>query len=278
MRNLTKILVITLLTIGCATVPITGRKQLALVPNSQILPMSYSSYRDVMKDSKLSGNQEQTQQVKKVGRNIQLAVEAFMAQNNMSDELEGYAWEFNLIDENTINAWCMPGGKVAFYTGIMPVCGDESGVAVVMGHEVAHAIANHGGERMSQGLMQQLGGVALAVAIQDKPEQTQMLYYTAYAIGSTFGAMLPYSRLHESEADKLGLIFMAMAGYDPHAAPKFWERMDDMAGSAPVPEWMSTHPSHETRIENLNAYMPNAMKYYKKQIKSNDIPVKFKKY
>jgi predicted Zn-dependent protease len=127
---------------------------------------------------------------------------------------------------------------------------------------------------MSQGLIQQLGGVALAVAVRNEPEQTQALYYSAYAIGSTFGAMLPFSRLHESEADKLGLIFMAMAGYDPHEAPKFWQRMDAMPGSQPAPEWMSTHPSHETRIEDLNAYMPHAMKYYKKQTKASQTPVR----
>jgi predicted Zn-dependent protease len=248
--------------LGCATVPITGRKQLALIPNSQILPLSYSSYQDVLKQSKLSTNQEQVNMVKSVGKKIQGAVERFMTQNNMADELEGYEWEFNLIEDEQLNAWCMPGGKVAFYTGILPVCQDEKGVAVVMGHEVAHAIANHGGERMSQGLMQQLGGVALAVAVKDKPEETQALFFTAYGIGSTLGAILPYSRLHESEADKLGLIFMAMAGYDPHEAPEFWKRMQVAAGSPPVPEWMSTHPSPENRIEALNAYMGKAMKYY----------------
>jgi len=155
----------------------------------------------------------------------------------------------------------MPGGKVAFYTGILPVCQDEKGIAVVMGHEVAHAVANHGRERLSQGMLQQLGGVAVAVAVKDEPEQMQALYYTAYAIGSTYGAMLPYSRLHESEADKLGLIFMAMAGYDPHEAPVFWERMAAAGGQQP-PEFFSTHPSHEHRIKDLNSYMSTAMKYY----------------
>lgn len=263
-----------MLAAGCSTVPITGRKQLALVPDSQLLPLSFSSYKEVISQSKLSNNQEQTELVKKVGKRIQVAVESFMNQHNMTGELEGYAWEFNLIEDKTVNAWCMPGGKVAFYSGIMPICQDEAGVAVVMGHEVAHAIANHGGERMSQGLIQQLGGVALAVAIRNEPEETQMLYYSAYAIGSTYGAMLPFSRLHESEADKLGLVFMAMAGYDPHEAPKFWQRMDQLAGQSQPPQWMSTHPSHDSRIENLNAYMPTAMSYYKKEQKKNDIPFK----
>lgn len=276
MKKYIQIALIAIILAGCATVPLTGRKQLSVIPNSQLLPLSYSSYQDVLKESKLSTNQQQVAQVKNVGRNIQQAVENFMAKNDLSDKLKGYEWEFNLIEENTINAWCMPGGKVAFYTGIMLVCQDDAGVAVVMGHEIAHAIANHGSERMSQGLMQQLGGVALSVAIKDKPEETQALFYTAYGIGTTYGAMLPYSRLHETEADKLGLIFMAMAGYDPREAPKFWERMDAITGSPPMPEWMSTHPSHESRIENLNEFMPEAMKYYDPTGSSNAKPPRIK--
>jgi len=269
MKKTFNILLTLMLLFGCATVPLTGRKQVSLISNSEILPLSYTSYRDVLKESKLSANQEQVNKVKSVGAKIRKAVEDFMAQNNQSDHLKGYAWEFNLIeDDKTINAWCMPGGKVAFYTGILPVCQDEKGIAVVMGHEVAHAIANHGRERLSQGMLQQLGGVAVAVAVKDEPEQMQALYYTAYAIGSTYGAMLPYSRLHESEADKLGLIFMAMAGYDPHEAPIFWERMAKTGGQQP-PEFLSTHPSHEHRIRDLNNYMATAMKYYKKGVKKS---------
>jgi predicted Zn-dependent protease len=254
--------------VGCATVPITGRKQLSMIPNSQILPLSYDSYTNVLKESKLSTNQKQVQMVKTVGKDIQQAVEKFMADNKMSDHLKGYAWEFNLIEEDLVNAWCMPGGKVAFYTGIMPVCEDETGIAVVMGHEIAHAIANHGRERMSQGLIQQAGGVALSVYLAEEPEETQALFYTAYALGSNYGAMLPFSRLHESEADKLGLVFMAMAGYDPKEAPKFWQRMDQMSGGQQPPEWMSTHPSHDTRVNDLNAYLPEALKYYNPSGKS----------
>jgi predicted Zn-dependent protease len=202
--------------------------------------------------------------VKGVGLKIQKAVEEYMAQNNWSGQLEGYAWEFNLIEDDIVNAWCMPGGKVVFYTGIMPICQDETGVAVVMGHEVAHAIANHGAERMSQGLVQQMGGQALSVALSSKPAETQALYNAAYGIASNYGAMLPFSRLHESEADKMGLIFMAMAGFDPQEAPKFWERMQKKSGGAAPPEFLSTHPSHESRIKDLNAQIPEAMKYYKK--------------
>lgn len=264
MRKILLILLIAVFCFDCATVPVTGRKQLSLVSNSEIMPMSFQSYQSVLDSSKLSTNRQQADMIKRVGVKIQEAVEQYMAQNNWSDHLNGYEWEFNLIDEDIVNAWCMPGGKVAFYTGIMPVCIDETGVAVVMGHEVAHAVANHGAERMSQALMQQMGGVALDVAIHDKPNETKQMFGMAYGLASNYGAMLPFSRLHESEADKMGLIFMAMAGYNPEEAPKFWERMAAQSGGAAPPEFMSTHPSHEARISDLNAQIPEAMKYYKK--------------
>jgi predicted Zn-dependent protease len=159
----------------------------------------------------------------------------------------------------------MPGGKVAFYTGIMPVCKDEAGVAVVMGHEIAHAIANHGRERMSQGMLQQLGGTALSVALSESPETTKTIFGSAYGVATSLGAILPFSRLHESEADKMGLIFMAMAGYDPNEAPKFWVRMSEMSKGGSPPEFLSTHPSHERRIAELKEQIPEAMKYYRKK-------------
>ena len=199
--------------------------------------------------------------VKQVGAKIQGAVEKYFADNGMSKHLEGYVWEFNLIESDQANAWCMPGGKVAFYTGILPICQDDTGVAVVMGHEIAHAIAEHGGERMSQEMALQMGGMALSEAVKTKPQETQALFMTAFAVGAQFGAMLPFSRKHESEADHMGLIFMAMAGYDPREAPKFWERMSAGSGGAP-PEFMSTHPSDETRIRQLYDRMPEALEYY----------------
>jgi predicted Zn-dependent protease len=162
-----------------------------------------------------------------------------------------------------VNAWCMPGGKVVVYTGILPVTKNENGLAVVMGHEIAHAIAEHGNERMSQELLRQAGGVALTVALKDNPEETRNLWLAAYGLGSEVGVMLPFSRLHESEADHLGLIFMAMAGYDPREAPDFWTRMAEAGGQKP-PEFLSTHPSDETRISSLNNWMPEALKYYNK--------------
>jgi predicted Zn-dependent protease len=201
--------------------------------------------------------------IKSVGQKIQHAVEQYMAENDLSDRLKDYKWEFNLIESPEINAWCMPGGKVVVYTGILPITQNEGGLAVVMGHEIAHAIAKHGDERMSQGLVTSLGGLALDTALKDKPEQTKQLWMTAYGVGAQFGVMLPYSRLHESEADHLGLIFMALAGYDPHIAVDFWQRMAKQGGAKP-PEFVSTHPSDEKRIREIQAEIPEAMKYYKK--------------
>jgi predicted Zn-dependent protease len=248
---------------GCATVPISGRKQLALISNEDVLPMSYQQYDVLIKESELSNNKEWSDMVKRAGANIQKAVEQYMQDNNYTDHLEGYEWEFNLIVSETVNAWCMPGGKVAFYTGIMPICADETGVAVVMGHEVAHAVANHGRERMSESLVANglLGG--LSAAIGQNPTLTQEILLQSAGVGTELG-MLSFSRKHESEADKIGLIFMAMAGYDPSAAPKFWERMAANNDGELPPEFMSTHPHPENRIEALEAEVPNAMKYYRK--------------
>ena len=254
-------LVILLVLAACATVPITGRRQLSLVPGGEMLAMSYQQYSEVIQTSELSRDAEATAMVQRVGRRIQGAVERYMAEQGLADRLKGYAWEFNLIESDQVNAWCMPGGKVAFYTGILPICGDEAGVAVVMGHEVAHAVAEHGNERVSQGLLTQFGGLALGEALSNKPEQTQTLWMTAFAVGAQFGALLPYSRLQESEADHLGLIFMAMAGYDPREAPSFWQRMSAAGGVAP-PEFMSTHPSDATRIRKLNESMPEALRHF----------------
>lgn len=251
-----------LIAVGCATVAVTGRQQLSLVKNEEIMPLVEQQYDSIIRYSKLSGDPQQTALIKEVGRKIRKAVEQYMAETNATSELAGFNWEFNLIDDpNTVNAWCMPGGKVAFYTGIMPICKDEAGVAVVMGHEVAHAIANHGRERMSQGLVANGLVGTFAMAMGENPNLTKQLMLQAFGIGAQV-QMLKFSRTHESEADKIGLIFMAMAGYDPQEAPKFWERMSGLGGGQP-PEWLSTHPSHSTRIADLNAAMPEALKYYK---------------
>jgi len=249
---------------ACAQVPVTGRSQLNLVSNAEIIPMATQQYREVIAKGPLSTDHQQTSMVKTVGGKIQYAVEKFMAEKGWSSELQGFAWEFNLIDDpKTANAWCMPGGKVAFYTGIMPICMNEAGVAVVMGHEVAHAIANHGRERMSQGLVQQLGMETLSAAMGANPTLTSQIFMQSVGVGSQIG-MLKFSRTHESEADRIGLIFMAIAGYDPHEAIKFWERMSAEGTGQKPPQWLSTHPSDETRISDLNKAMPEALKYYKK--------------
>ena len=246
----------------CATVPVTGRRQLNIIPGSTMLSMSLQQYDEFLKSSELSKNQQQTQMVKRVGARIQKAVERYFTERNMAAELNNYAWEFNLVESKEANAWCMPGGKVVVYTGILPITKDDTGLAVVMGHEIAHAIAGHGNERMSQGLLAELGGVALMKALEQKPEQTRQLWMTAFGTGAQYGVLLPFSRLQESEADHLGLVFMAMAGYDPNRAVDFWQRMASMKEGQAPPEFMSTHPSDATRIEKIRAEIPEAMKYY----------------
>jgi predicted Zn-dependent protease len=200
--------------------------------------------------------------VKRVGERIAAAVEEYFKEKGMVQKMKNYRWEFNLVESPEVNAWCMPGGKVVVYSGLLPVARNEAGLAVVMGHEIAHAIAHHGNERMSQQLMAQLGGMALSEALKTKPQETQQLWMTAYGVGAQYGVLLPYSRLQESEADHLGLIFMAMAGYDPHEALSFWERMATASGGEKPPELMSTHPSDQTRIENIKKLLPEIMKKY----------------
>jgi predicted Zn-dependent protease len=258
------LLLVGLLVLSCATVPVTGRRQLNLIPDSQLNSMSFNQYSEFISSHKLSKDKEKTAMVKRVGKRIQGAVERYFASQNMSGHLRDYKWEFNLVEDSLVNAWCMPGGKVVVYTGILPVTRDETGLAVVMGHEIAHAVANHGNERMSQGLIAMTGGLALSKALENKKQETQNLFLAAYGVGVQLGALLPYSRLHESEADHLGLIFMAMAGYDPHGAVDFWRRMAaDKEGGAP-PEFLSTHPSDETRIRKIQEAIPEAMQYYGK--------------
>ncbi|MFA7061951.1 MAG: M48 family metallopeptidase [Pedobacter sp.] len=202
--------------------------------------------------------------VKRVGEKVQKAVEQYFADSGLREHLSDYKWEFNLVEDKQVNAWCMPGGKVVVYTGILPIARTEAGLAVVMGHEIAHAIAEHGNERMSQGLIAQLGGVALSTALSTKTAATQQLWMTVYGVGAQYGAILPYGRLQESEADHLGLIFMAMAGYDPHEAVPFWERMAAQKGGKAPPEFLSTHPADATRIENIKRLIPKAMEQYEK--------------
>ncbi len=250
--------------IACSTVPITGRKSLNLIPAGTMQSMSYQEYSAFLQSNQLSSNSQQVEMVKRVGNGIKGGVERYFAEKGLSADLKGYQWEFNLIESPEVNAWCMPGGKVVVYSGILPVTQSEAGLAVVMGHEIAHAIAEHGNERMTQGLMTQLGGMALSEALANKPAETRALYMTAFGLGAQIGVLLPYSRTHESEADRLGLAFMAMAGYDPNEAVAFWQRMAaGKSGGAP-PEFLSTHPSDQTRIANIQKYMPEALQYYRR--------------
>ena len=253
---------IVLLLIACAVVPVTGRRQLSLIPESQLNAMSFQQYDEFLSSHELSKDRAKTNQVKSVGVKIQHAVEEYFAMKNLSRHLDGYEWDFNLVEDEAINAWCMPGGKVVVYTGLLPVAQSESGLAVVMGHEIAHAIANHGNERMSEGLLAQFGGMALAKALEQKPQQTQDLFLTAYGLGATVGRILPHGRTQESEADHLGLIFMALAGYNPNDAITFWQRMAAAKEGAAPPEFLSTHPSDETRIRKIREAIPEAMGYY----------------
>ncbi len=249
---------------ACVRVPMTGRRQLNLLPESDLVAMSLTEYKNFLNENNVVNSGPNQEAIQRVGDRISSAVETYLESTKYAKRVKNYNWEFNLVQDPTMNAWCMPGGKVVFYTGILPVCESDAGIAVVMGHEIAHAIARHGNERMSQQMAIALGGVALDVAVSDKPEETRNLYNLAYGIGSTVGVMLPYSRLHESEADKLGLMFMAMAGYDPQEAPRFWERMESL-GSLRPPEFLSTHPNPDTRIADLEAQMPKAMELYNKQ-------------
>jgi predicted Zn-dependent protease len=261
-RNVTLALVLTFS--ACSKVPLTGRRQVNLLPESELNAMSLTSYREFLgKNPAESESDPNTQMVKRVGVNIQHAVERFLRDNKLSSRIEGYKWEFNLVNNKEVNAWCMPGGKVVVYSGLLAVTQNETALAVVMGHEIAHAIARHGNERMSQGLAVQAGGQALSVLLAQKAPLTQSIFLQSYGLGSQLG-VLKYSRTHESEADKMGVVFMAMAGYDPQESIPFWQRMAKAGGGSKPPEILSTHPSDETRIADLKKFMPEALKYYKK--------------
>lgn len=246
---------------GCGSVPITGRKQMLLVSDSEVMTLSLQQYDEFMKTAPISTDKANTALVQKVGREIANAVETYLAANGMGDMNSSFAWEFNLVKSNDVNAFCMPGGKIVVYEGILPVTKDATGLAVVIGHEVAHAIAKHSNERMSQQMMTQYGSQALSLVTSKSSAATQQIASTVFGLGSQYGVLLPYSRKQELEADELGMIFMAMAGYDPSQASAFWQRMS-AAGGASVPEFQSTHPSDATRVKKIEEALPKAMQYY----------------
>lgn len=248
---------------SCTQNLVTGRKQLDLVSETQLQNMATQQYQTFLSENKVvdASSNRDAEMVKRVGARIATSITAYYNRSGYTSVLEGYQWEFNLVDNKEVNAWCMPGGKVVVYTGLLPLSQNEAGLAIVIGHEIAHAVAQHGSERMSQALLQQMGGMALELALASKPAETQNLFMTAYGIGSTVGGILPFSRKEETEADKYGLYFSAMAGYNPREAIPFWERMSK-AGGAQQPEFLRTHPSDEKRMAAIKANMPQALKYY----------------
>lgn len=251
-----------LLIYSCATVPLTGRSQLALVSNEEIQPLVDQQYDEVLKEDKVLTNTADGQKVLKVGKRMAAAVESYLVSQGYKELADSFEWEFNLLESDQVNAWCMPGGKVAFYTGIMPLTQTETGIAVVMGHEIAHAVASHSAERMSNGMVTNLGVSVLSSAMGQNPSMTQAIFLQSVGIGSELG-MLKFSRKHELEADEMGLTFMAIAGYDPREAPIFWQRMLEKENGAAPPEFLSTHPASKTRIDKLNKLMPEALTFYK---------------
>ncbi|WP_270090072.1 M48 family metallopeptidase [Sphingobacterium sp. SYP-B4668] len=248
---------------GCSTVPLTGRKQLSLVSDSQIEQQAAASYKEFLGSSKtkvITGTSNAAL-VKKVGNNIAAAVNRYLSSQGLANQYN-FNWEFNLIQSDEVNAWCMPGGKVAVYSGILPITLNETGLATVMGHEIAHAIAKHSAEQMSNQMLLQTGGQIVGAVTADQSMAVRSGVNLLYGVGGQIG-MLKYSRSNESEADRLGLIFMAMAGYNPGEAVKFWERMSNGKASG-TPEFLSTHPSDARRISDIQKLIPEAQKYYKK--------------
>ncbi len=246
---------------SCATVPLTGRKQLSLVNESEVMTMSLTQYDQFLKSNKISTNRTETDRIKRVGNKIAFVVEEFFIEEGLPNYLAGYKWEFNLIDDKSVNAWCMPGGKVVVYTGILPLIKNDAQLATVMSHEIAHAVARHSSERMSEQLLAQGFGTALSVALSQKPQETQKLALAAFGLGAQLGYILPFSRTHEYEADEMGLYYMAMAGYDPNQSIEFWKAMAQNKTSK-APEFLSTHPLDENRIAKIEAKLPGALKYY----------------
>lgn len=256
LRNKLVALSVIVLFLSCKTNPFTGKKTLALVPNSQIFPTAFAQYGQFLGENKVIKGTAEANMVKNVGQKIAVAAERWLNANGYQGYLEGYQWDYNLIDDKTVNAWAMPGGKIVVYTGILPIANGEAGLAAIMGHEVSHSLANHGQQRMSAGMVQQLGAVAGNVAIKD--QQTLNIFNQAYGIGTTVGVMLPFSRSHETEADEIGLYLMAIAGYDPMEAANLWRRMSAQSGGQAPPEFLSSHPSNNTRIRNIEAMAPKA--------------------
>jgi len=246
------------LAMACATNPITGKQNLNFVSNSELFPTSFQQYSTFLSENKVVTGTADAKRVEQVGLRIKLAAEKYLTYLGQSQYLKDYRWEYKLVDNKEVNAWCLPGGKIVVYSGILPVTQNESGLATVMGHEVSHALANHGAQRMSAAQLQSIGGAVLDAATSNKTAQTRAIFSQAYGMGTEVGVMLPFSRGNESEADKIGLTLMAIAGYNPADAVDFWGRMAAKSGGSGTPEFMSTHPSDATRIANIKALVPEA--------------------
>jgi len=263
-RKISLALMTAALFVGCAKNSITGRNQLKLVSESELQSMATQQYQQFLTQNRVvsPSADRDAEMVRRVGQRLSSAVEQYFKSKGIQNQLEGYKWEYNLVDNKEANAWCMPGGKIVVYSGLLPYTQNEAALAIVLGHEITHAVLQHGNERMSQGLLQQLGGAALSVALSQKPAETQGLFLQAYGVGTTVFGTLPFSRKDESEADHYGLIWAALAGYNPREAVAFWQRMSQSGAQKP-PEILSDHPSDERRIAQIQNWMPEALKYYK---------------
>jgi len=246
---------------GCSTVPLTGRRQVLLVSEQDVLSSSLTQYNSYISTAQKSANRQATDMVVRVGKRIAAATEEYLRENGEADEIRNFSWEFNLIKDNQVNAFCMPGGKIVVYEGLLPYVSSDDELAVVLGHEVAHAVAKHSNERMSQQVLSQAGAAALGVALHGQSSVIQQAAGTVYGLGSELGVALPFSRKHESEADYMGLVFMAMAGYNPDAAVTFWQKMAT-GKSGSTPALLSTHPSDSRRIAEIQKYLPEVKSRY----------------
>ena len=249
--------IILLIFSGCVTNPLTGKQNMAFISNSQLFSMSFTQYNDFLKENKVVTGTPEAAMITRVGNKLADAAQKMLAAEGQSDYLKDYKWQFSLVEDDAINAWAMPGGKIVFYTGILPVTRNEAGIAVVMGHEIAHQILNHGQQRMSAGILQQIGALGVTILTANQSPEAQALILAAYGIGTNLAGALPFSRKHEYEADEYGLYLMAIAGYNPEEGAVFWQRMN-ASGAGRVPEFLSTHPSPPNRISNLRKLTPEA--------------------
>lgn len=257
----TIILVLTILLVSaCKTSPFTGKKTLNFVSNDQLFPMAFQQYNTFLSENNVVNGTAESEMVKRVGAKIAVAAERYLTALGEPGYLKDYRWEYNLVQDDAVNAWCMPGGKIVVYTGILPITQDETGLAMVMGHELAHALADHGAQRMSAAQVQQIGAVGVAVAAGGQTQEKQAQWMQLYGIGSQLGGMLPFSRSHENQADEIGVIIAAIAGYDPYEGANLWRRMKANSGGQAPPQILSTHPSSDSRIANLSRMAPIAVK------------------